>query len=123
MKGEIKSDLSILPVTMPLSLLSEAENSLNRSSHLQKEKRKRGNESSETVSKRPRSEGAVGTGQCHISAQAVEESIDLTAERRNKLSRTRRLRQQSESEKLKTSGSLQRGKHAPSFVDDCLTSF
>ncbi|XP_027139360.1 ATPase family AAA domain-containing protein 5b isoform X1 [Larimichthys crocea] len=87
---------------------SSAENSLNRSSHLQKEKRKRGNESSETVSKRPRSEGAVGTGQCHISTQAVEESIDLTAERRNKLSRTRRLRQQSESEKLKTSGSLQR---------------
>ncbi|TKS67993.1 ATPase family AAA domain-containing protein 5 [Collichthys lucidus] len=86
---------------------ASSENSLNRSSHLQKEKRKRGNESSESVSKRPRSEGAVGAGQSHISAQAVEESIDLTAERRNKLSRTRRLRQQSESEKLKTSGSLQ----------------
>ncbi|XP_035856076.1 ATPase family AAA domain-containing protein 5b isoform X2 [Sander lucioperca] len=67
-----------------------------------KEKRKRGNESSERVPKRLRSslaaEGAVGMGHCLVSAQGVQESPVLTVKtqgRSNKLSRTHRLRQQS----------------------------
>ncbi|KAG8014881.1 ATPase family AAA domain-containing protein 5 [Nibea albiflora] len=85
------------PVRAVFSSLQEktAENSLNQSSELQKEKKKR--ESSERVSKRRRSEGAVGTGQCDESALRVEERIDLTADRCNKLSHTLRLRQQNSS--------------------------
>ncbi|XP_038569668.1 ATPase family AAA domain-containing protein 5b isoform X2 [Micropterus salmoides] len=62
-----------------------------------KEKRKRGNESTERVPKRPKC-GLVGMGYCHMSVQVVQESTVLTAKeqpRRNKLSRTHRLRQQS----------------------------
>ncbi|XP_034754315.1 ATPase family AAA domain-containing protein 5b isoform X2 [Etheostoma cragini] len=84
--------------------LGSAEHLSSLHNHL-KEKRKRGNESSERVPKRVRSsvaaEGAVSMSNYLVSAQGVQESpvlSELTAKkqgRSNKLSRTHRLRQQS----------------------------
>nr|XP_046266878.1 ATPase family AAA domain-containing protein 5b isoform X2 [Scatophagus argus] len=87
--------------------LQDAENFLNLNSpqkHL-KEKRKRENESSDREPKRLKSavitEGAVGMGHCHTSAQGVQDpGIVVMASRQpriSKLSRTRRLREQSSS--------------------------
>lgn len=110
-----------------LSLLSKAENSPKKHS---KGKMKQRNESSERLPKRLRSglitECAVGMGHCHISAQDDQASAVLKQPRSNRLSRTRRLKQQSGnncepfselihdaeyySRSLKTSDNLQRGK-------------
>ncbi|XP_042340456.1 ATPase family AAA domain-containing protein 5-like [Plectropomus leopardus] len=80
---------------------STAEDLSSPKIHL-KEKRKRGNESSERVPKRLRpsisAESTIGMGHCRATAQGVQESTVLMAEvqcRSNKLSRTHRLRQQS----------------------------
>ncbi|GAA6232351.1 ATPase family AAA domain-containing protein 5-like [Lates japonicus] len=65
--------------------------------HLQ-EKRKRGDESSERVSKRPRWSLTAGMDQCHLSAQGVQENAVLPVKkqpRSSKLSRTHRLKRQS----------------------------
>lgn len=119
--------VSLCFVFSHLSLLSKAENSLKNHS---KEKRKQRNESSERVPKRLRSglitECAVGMGHRHISAQDDQESAVPKQPRSNRLSRTRRLKQQSGnncepfselihdteyySQSLKTSDNLQRGK-------------
>lgn len=119
-----------------LSLLSKADNLSSPQNHF-KEKRKRGNESSERLHKRlrscPTAEGAVDMGHCNVSAQGAQESPVLmvkTQSRNNKLSRSYRLRQQSvspacpvnscesglinhtesHSQSLKSSDVLQRGK-------------
>ncbi|XP_032389610.1 ATPase family AAA domain-containing protein 5b isoform X2 [Etheostoma spectabile] len=81
--------------------LESTEHLSSLHNHL-KEKRKRGNESSERVPKRLRSslaaEGVVSISNYLVSAQGVQESPVLTAKKQgssNKLSRTHRLRQQS----------------------------
>lgn len=91
-------------MTSYASLLSKTEYSLNLSSsenHL-KEKRKESNESCESVPKRLRSglitECAAGIVHRHMSAEDDQESTVLMARKRPrsyKLSRTRRLKQQS----------------------------
>ncbi|KAM7394091.1 hypothetical protein PAMP_020911 [Pampus punctatissimus] len=69
-----------------------------------KEKRKRGNESSQKASKRLRSslstEGIIDTSYCLLSVRGVQESAVLSLKkqpRRSRLSRSHRLKQQSES--------------------------
>ncbi|XP_041789264.1 ATPase family AAA domain-containing protein 5b isoform X2 [Chelmon rostratus] len=100
----VRAVFSTLQKKTRLQDLGSTENSLNlspRQNHL-KEKRKRGNESSDRVPKRLRSsiitDSANGMGHCHESAQGVQESTVLMAgkqPRSNKLSRTHRLRHQS----------------------------
>uniref|UniRef100_UPI0037E72ED4 ATPase family AAA domain-containing protein 5b n=1 Tax=Semicossyphus pulcher TaxID=241346 RepID=UPI0037E72ED4 len=97
----VRALFSTLQKKAGLSLCSKAENSpglTSPQSHV-KEKRKRGNESSERVPKRLRSsltaEGAAGMGHFHIPAKDVLEREVMTVKkqpRRNKLSRTHRLR-------------------------------
>ncbi|XP_074486562.1 ATPase family AAA domain-containing protein 5b isoform X2 [Sebastes fasciatus] len=110
---EIQTSNPAFPVQTVFSILQKkarlqedfgsTENLSSPQNHI-KEKRKRGNESSEKVPKRLRSnpltaEGAVGMDHCHVSsAQDVQESPVLMVKKQrkaNKLSRTHRLRQQS----------------------------
>ncbi|GLD66307.1 ATPase family AAA domain-containing protein 5-like protein [Lates japonicus] len=98
-------DIKIAPIffrtpRQSKSKVSSDENFLcprSLQNHLQ-EKRKRGDESSERVSKRPRWSLTAGMDQCHLSAQGVQENAVLPVKkqpRSSKLSRTHRLKRQS----------------------------
>ena len=104
MEGQPVNSVAVRPLHSLKTHLSKTENSLCTSSpqkHL-KEKRKRGDESSEPGAKRLRfgltAQGAGGVDRRHLAPQGVRESIAAPVQSKpsgSKLSRTHRLRQQS----------------------------